>query len=88
MSKEDIVHLQGPIEVIEGRWLMRIPLAAGGAQLIHSTRGIGRVLDDVLVIEVPAKLIKRLGLRDGQTVSVHNKHGKFTFNWEPGEKVH
>jgi anaerobic selenocysteine-containing dehydrogenase len=46
------------------------------------------VLDDVLVIEVPAKLIKRLGLRDGQTVSVHNKHGKFTFNWEPGEKVH
>jgi antitoxin component of MazEF toxin-antitoxin module len=46
------------------------------------------VVADVLEIEVPAKLIKRLGLRDGQTVSVHNKGGKFTFNWDPGEIAH
>jgi hypothetical protein len=88
MCDEDSVHLQGPIELIEGRWLMRIPLAAGGARLLSSTRGIGRVIADVLEIEVPAKLIKKLGLRDGQTVSVHNKGGKFTFNWDPGEKAH
>jgi|AmaraimetFIIA100_FD_contig_121_87551_length_5012_multi_5_in_0_out_0_2 hypothetical protein len=88
MCDEDSVDLQGPIELIEGRWLMRIPLVAGGAQLLSSTRGIGRVVADVLEIEVPAKLIKRLGLRDGQTVSVHNKGGKFTFNWDPGEIAH
>ncbi len=88
MSDDDTMHLQGPIELIEGRWLMRIPLAAGGAQLIHATRGIGKVVADVLEIEVPGRLIKTLGLRDGQTVSVHNKDGKFTFNWDPGEKAH
>ncbi len=46
MPDDDTVHLQGLIELIEGRWLMLIPLAAGGAQLITATRGIGKVVAD------------------------------------------
>jgi hypothetical protein len=43
----DIVRIEGPIERSGDRWLLRIPLSVGGAQLASCTRGIGEVKGDI-----------------------------------------
>lgn len=81
-SDNGIVEITGPLEFIEGRWLLRIPLSAGGAQLAPLTRGIGKVVADILEVELSAGLVSKLGLHDGQELTVSNRDGKFTFNWQ------
>ena len=71
------VSLKGPVEKVDGKLMLRIPLAAGGEKLIESSRGISSVEDDYLVIEIRDWLAEKLGISEGSWVHVHNTDGKF-----------
>jgi len=77
------VRVEGPLERIGDHWLLRIPLAVGGAQLAFSARGINEIKGDILEVSVPENMIRDLGLKEGQHLLVHNQDGKFTFEWAP-----
>ncbi len=50
---EDITYLQGPIEKIDGKLVLFIPLAAGGDQFIECSKGISEVEGEYLKVIIP-----------------------------------
>jgi hypothetical protein len=76
-----VVRIEGPLEKVGNRWLMRIPLTVGGDVLSAPTQGIGQIKNDILEIELPDQLVKNLNLKEGQHLFVHNATGEFTFEW-------
>jgi hypothetical protein len=46
----DVTSLEGPVEKIDGKLALRIPLDAGGDQFIRCTRGISEIEGDCLKI--------------------------------------
>jgi hypothetical protein len=69
----DVISLQGPVEEIDGKLTLFIPLEAGGDQLIECSRGIGEVEGDYLRITIPEWLAGILRIEDGSIVSVDNE---------------
>ena len=69
--------LRGPIESVEGKLLLRIPLAAGGTELIACTQGIGEVQGEYLCIHIMEWLAQKLDVSAGTFVVVDNANGKF-----------
>jgi hypothetical protein len=45
---EEITSLEGPLESMDGKLMLRIPLEAGGDKLAPFARGIGEVDGDCL----------------------------------------
>jgi len=76
MNEEGIVSVQGPVEKIEGKLVLRIPLEAGGSELIGCSRGISQTEKDYLKITIPEWLAGRLRIGAGSLVSVDNRNGK------------
>ena len=76
----DFVSVEGPVEAIDGKFVLRIPLAEGGDKLTKSAGFIGRIERDVLRVDIPAWLAQKVGLADGDIVIVDNLGG--TFNIE------
>lgn len=74
---DKIVSLKGPVEKVDGKLMLRIPLVAGGEELIPSARGISSVEGDYLVIEIRDWLAEKLGITEGSWVHIHNTDGKF-----------
>lgn len=74
----DITCLTGPIEKVDGRLLLRIPLASGGSELASVARGISVVEGEFLKVAIPDWLAEKLGLVEGTLVTVDNANGKFT----------
>jgi hypothetical protein len=74
---EDITSLEGPLESIDGKLMLRIPLEAGGRALINSSRGIGVVDGDYLTVLIAPWLASKLGVSAGSIVTVDNRNGKF-----------
>ena len=72
-----VTSLIGPVEELDGRLLLRIPLAAGGEALIASSRGISCVRDGYLEVEIRPWLAEKLGISEGSRVVVDNSDGKF-----------
>jgi hypothetical protein len=72
----DVISLQGPVERIEGKLVLRIPLEAGGNELIECSRGISEVEGDYLKITIPEWLSGMLRIDAGSMVSVDNRDGK------------
>ena len=79
---DEITSLSGPVELLAGKLVLRIPTAAGGAQLAAAARGIGEIVDDELVIGIPPWLASKLGIREGTIVAVDNRGGKFNITPE------
>ncbi|MGH9718301.1 MAG: orotate phosphoribosyltransferase [Candidatus Acidiferrales bacterium] len=77
---ENITSLKGPIETVEGQLVLRIPLAAGGAQLIECSRGIAEVAGECLNVSIPEWLAEKLGIEAGSQVRVDNYDGKFNIH--------
>jgi hypothetical protein len=77
MADADIVSLEGPIEEVDGKLTLRIPLDAGGNALIESSRGIATVDGAFLCVEIPAWLASKLRVVAGDLVNVNNVGGKF-----------
>ena len=73
----DVVSLQGPVEKIGGKLVLRIPLSAGGEELIQCSRGISEIEDDFLKIVIPDWLAAKLAISEGSLVQVDNREGKF-----------
>ena len=80
-KENKVISLEGPVEKIGNKLLLRIPLEVGGLDLLDYTRKIGSVVDDDLVIIIPDSLAERLNIKEGNVVNVNNKDGKF--NIEP-----
>ena len=77
---KNVTSLQGPVENVGGKLVLRIPLAAGGSQLIESSRGIGEVDGECLKVTIPDWLAEKLGIHAGGQVSVNNFDGKFNIH--------
>lgn len=77
------VQVEGPLELIGGRWLLRIPLDVGGRQLISLTEGIATIVGETLEIQLPENLVRNLSLKEGQHVWVTSNGAEFSFDWEP-----
>jgi hypothetical protein len=71
------VSIGGPVEEIDGVLVLRIPLDAGGRDLVECSRGIGHVRGDFLNVVIPGWLAEKLGLFPGSHVIVDNAGGKF-----------
>lgn len=85
-NDDDVTTLEGPIEDIDGRLTMRIPLEAGGKELVSCSRGIGQVVGSELHVVIPPWLAEKLGIAGGMTVVVDNRDGKFNIYPEYGEE--
>src|ERR1039457_159238 len=73
---KNITPLQEPVEVVDGKLMLRIPLAAGGSHLVEAARGIGEVDGESLNVTIPDWLAENLGIQAGSQVSVSNRDGK------------
>jgi hypothetical protein len=76
----DIISLQGPIESIDGKLMLRIPLDAGGAELVECSRGIGQTDEDFLNVIIQPWLATTLNVHEGSIVTVDNRDGKFNIH--------
>lgn len=72
-----ITSLRGPVESIDGKLMLRIPLAAGGSELVACSRGIGESDGQFLSIHIMDWLAEKLGISEGSIVAVDNADGKF-----------
>ncbi|MGH9791229.1 MAG: hypothetical protein ACRD5W_08475 [Candidatus Acidiferrales bacterium] len=73
----EFVSLQGPVEKIDGKLVLRIPLDAGGGELIECSKGISEVEGDTLKVVIPEWLAEKLGIYEGALVAIDNRGGKF-----------
>lgn len=76
----DIISLQGPVESIDGKLMLRIPLDAGGAELVECSRGIGQPDEEFLNIVIQPWLATTLNVHEGSIVTVDNRDGKFNIH--------
>ena len=74
---EGIISLEGPLESIDGKLMLRIPLEAGGDKLAPFARGIGEVDGDYLIVVIQPWLAEKLRVGAGSLVFVDNNNGKF-----------
>ena len=79
---DDIVSLSGPVEKLNGKLVLLIPLDAGGFELAACAKGISEVDGDYLRVTIADWLAERLGIREGTVVNVHNTGGKFNIGLE------
>lgn len=74
---DDEFALQGPVEKIDGKLMLLIPLDAGGDRFIDSSRGIAEVEGKYLKIIIQDWLADMLRIKEGSIVTVSHKDGKF-----------
>ena len=67
-----------PLEVINGKLVLRIPLSDGGSEFVEATRGFATVDAEALTVEIPEDLAAQLGLQEGTVVLVENRDGEFS----------
>lgn len=75
---DGLVSIEGPVEVVDGKLMLRIPLSAGGDKLAPLARGIGQVEGDCLCVVIEPWLAEKLRIGAGSFVVVDNENGKLT----------
>jgi hypothetical protein len=75
---QDFISIEGPVELVDGKLMIRVPLSAGGDQLAPLARGIGQIEGDCLCVIIQPWLAEKLRIAEGSLVIVDNKDGKFT----------
>ena len=83
-----MVSLQGPVERIDGKLVLRIPLDAGGDHLVHHARGISEVQGQYLTIFIQEWLAGMLRIEEGDLVNVDNANGKFNIQPVNARPIH
>ena len=78
---EGVTYIQGPVEIVEGRLTLRIPLEAGAARLARSARGVGNI-DSLgcLNVVIPHAVAEASGIREGSVVSADNRWGRLNIS--------
>ena len=87
-ESSDVTFLEGPVEKIDGKLVLRIPLDAGGAQFVRCTRGISEIEGDCLKIVIQEWLAGTLRIEEGDSVSIDNADGKFNVRAVNPRSVH
>lgn len=77
---ENITSLQGPVEKVDGKLVLFIPLSADGDQFIECSKEISEVLGECLKIIIPEWLAGMLRIEEGSLVSGDNANGKFNIH--------
>jgi hypothetical protein len=77
---DSVFTLQGPVEKIDGKLTLRIPLVAGGDQFVECSRGISEIDGEFLKITIPEWLSGMLRIDEGSVVKVDNENGKFNIH--------
>ena len=72
------ISIEGPVELLDGKLTIRIPLEAGGDQLAPFARGMGVVDGEFLNVVIQPWLAEKLRIEAGSLVFVDNKNGNFT----------
>ena len=83
----EVTSLRGPVTKVEGKLMLRIPLDAGGDQLMECARGISEVDGEYLNVVVPDWLAVKLKIAEGSVVSVDNANGKFNISPVPPHQL-
>jgi len=73
----DFTSLEGPVEKIDGKLVLRIPMDAGGSEFVDCCRGISEVQEGFLIVEIKEWLAGKLRIEEGDLVCVSNENGKF-----------
>lgn len=73
---DEVTSLAGPVERVDGKLTLVIPLSAGGDQLYPFCKEISQVSDGYLKIAIPDWLAGTLRIEEGSLVSVDNRNGK------------
>ena len=71
------VWLEGPVELVDDKLTLAIPLSAGGDKLQASARGISYVADECLNVVIPDWMAEKLGVTVGTRVAIDNRDGRF-----------
>ena len=71
------VWLEGPVEMIDGKLTLAIPLAEGGEMLQVSAGSIAYLANDCLNVVIPDWLAQKIGITAGSRVAVDNRDGRF-----------
>lgn len=79
----DFISVEGPVELIEGRLMLRIPLAAGGDRLAPLARGLGTTDGGYLNVVMEPWLAEKLRIEAGSLVVVDNRNGRFNIARSP-----
>jgi hypothetical protein len=74
---DKFISIQGPIEKIDGKLTLMIPLAVGGQELFEYARGISVIEGEFLKVVIRDWLAEKLGISEGTLVDVDNEDGKF-----------
>jgi hypothetical protein len=61
----------------DGKFILLIPLEAGGYELVKSSRGISQIAGADLKVTIPEWLGDKMGLEEGDLVLVNNDDGVF-----------
>ena len=80
--------ITGPVELVDDRFCLRIPLAMCGEELIQLTSRIAQVEGDTLKVVIPDFMMKFLNLRVGGLAVVDIVEGRFNIksaDWNPGD---
>jgi len=86
LEEDDVTSLIGPVEDIDGALTLRIPLEAGGDELVECSKGIGAVVGDELHVRIPDWLAEKLGISAGMLVAVDNRNGKLNIFPQYGDE--
>ena len=73
----ETISLEGPVELINDKLAVRIPLAVGGDKLARFAKGLGKIDGEYLNVTIPRRLAKKLKIQPDSIVSVDNRKGKF-----------
>jgi hypothetical protein len=76
VSMSYVTSLKGPVEKVDGKLVLRIPLSAGGDQFIDCSKGISEVEGEYLKVTIPEWLAGMLRIDEGSIVSIDNENGK------------
>lgn len=77
---DNVTCLSGPVDLVDGRLVLQIPLGHGGDQFVAASRGIGVIVGDELHVPIPDWLAKQLGIVEGTVVDIDNRGGKFNIH--------
>jgi hypothetical protein len=72
------ISLEGPVELIDGKLTLQIPLVAGGDKLALLAHGIGEIDGENLNVVLQPGIAEQLRIDAGSLVVVDNFNGKFT----------
>ena len=73
----DYVSIDGPIEMIDGRMLVRIPLEPYGKSLVDCTQSLSFIADDHLCIEIHEWMLEKLEMNAADLLHIDNANGEF-----------